>query len=90
MSMSSKGNNPQAAEKEVARRRGPISQSVVPKLITCQRMGLQRSPAARPRTSRYTAGAKSTRRWGMGHAQRWRYRNFRVENTPEKSRCVSI
>lgn len=52
LSMSSKGNNPQAAEKEVARRQGPISQSVVPKLITCQRMGLQRSPAARPRTSR--------------------------------------
>lgn len=39
---------------------------------------------------RYMAGAKSTRRWGMGHAQRWRYGNFRVENTPEKSRCVSI
>lgn len=78
LSVSSKENKPQAAEKEVG---------------TCQRMGLQK-PSCQAEDKqvigRYMAGAKSTRRWGMRHAQLWRCRNVRVENTPEKSWCVSI
>lgn len=77
--VSSKENKPQAAEKKSSH----MPENGSPEKPSCQAEDKQV-------IDRHMAGAKSTRCWGMRHAQFWRCRNVRVENTPEKSWCVSI